>query len=340
MRMTPASAVSSPAISRSVVDLPHPDGPSSTLSVPGSKRERHVVDGAHLAAGGRPVLADVVEGDRGHAFLPCAGTTRMRRRGSAEQRGQRRAGIGRAHERLADQERVHAVPAHARDVALRDDAALGDDQPVGRHARQQVERRVAATRLKLRRLRLLMPMSGVGSAQRALELGARRAPRPARPCRVARAAPRAPPAARRRARATMSRMQSAPSARDSATWYASTMKSLRSTGSAHAARAATRSSAAPWKNSRVGQHRQARRAVRARSDAAMAARVEVCAQHALARARLLDLGDDRRLARRDLRAQRRRRSRAAAASRAPRASTSASGRATCAASTSLRLRRR
>ena len=36
IRMRPWSASSSPAISRSVVDLPQPDGPSSTLSVPGS----------------------------------------------------------------------------------------------------------------------------------------------------------------------------------------------------------------------------------------------------------------------------------------------------------------
>ena len=46
----------------------------------------------------------------------------------------------------------------------------------------------------------------------------------------------------------MSRIASAPSARDSATWYSSTMNSLRRAGSEHAARAATRYSASPWKN--------------------------------------------------------------------------------------------
>ena len=40
--------------------------------------------------------------------------------------------------------------------------------------------------------------------------------------------------------ATISRMQSAPSARDSKTWYGSITKSLRSTGSVQAARAARR----------------------------------------------------------------------------------------------------
>src|SRR3712207_4733247 len=36
MEMTPAVAVSRPAIRRSVVDLPQPDGPSSARSPPGS----------------------------------------------------------------------------------------------------------------------------------------------------------------------------------------------------------------------------------------------------------------------------------------------------------------
>jgi hypothetical protein len=34
--MRPASGVSSPAIRRSVVDFPQPEGPSRTLSVPGA----------------------------------------------------------------------------------------------------------------------------------------------------------------------------------------------------------------------------------------------------------------------------------------------------------------
>jgi hypothetical protein len=43
-------------------------------------------------------------------------------------------------------------------------------------------------------------------------------------------------------------MQSSPSARDSNTWYGSITKSLRSTGSGQAARAARRWSGDPWKN--------------------------------------------------------------------------------------------
>ena len=34
MRTRPALTLSSPAINRNVVDFPHPDGPSSTASVP------------------------------------------------------------------------------------------------------------------------------------------------------------------------------------------------------------------------------------------------------------------------------------------------------------------
>ena len=45
------------------------------------------------------------------------------------------------------------------------------EQPVGGHARQQVERGLERDS-KVRRLRLLMPMSGVFERERALELGA------------------------------------------------------------------------------------------------------------------------------------------------------------------------
>ena len=107
------------------------------------EREREPVDGAHLAVGGRPVLADVLGGDGRHDELPgrrdvlwlrradaggrapaigvrrvetaahdSTAARRPRRSrsataaASAEQRRERRAGVGRAHERLADEERV------------------------------------------------------------------------------------------------------------------------------------------------------------------------------------------------------------------------------------------
>ena len=47
--------------------------------------------------------------------------------------------------------------------------------------------------------------------------------------------------------ARINKMQSAPSARASATWYGSKIKSLRNTGSVTAARAATRCWSQPWK---------------------------------------------------------------------------------------------
>ena len=82
------------------------------------------------------------------------------------------------------------------------------------------------------------------------------------------------------------------------------MKSLRITGSAQAARAAPQVVGVALEELHVGQHRQAGRAVLrvARGDRG---RVEVLAQHALARAGLLDLGDDGGVAARHLRAHRR-----------------------------------
>ena len=64
------------------------------------ERERDAVDGAHLAVGGRPVLADVLDGDGRHADVLQAYPN------SAVSAA---PGIGRAHERLADQERMDAA---------------------------------------------------------------------------------------------------------------------------------------------------------------------------------------------------------------------------------------
>ena len=51
---------------RSVVDLPQPDGPSSTLSVPASNANETSSTARTGPVGGRPVLADVLSGDRRH----------------------------------------------------------------------------------------------------------------------------------------------------------------------------------------------------------------------------------------------------------------------------------
>ena len=70
------------------------------------------------------------------------------------------------------------------------------------------------------------------------------------------------------------------------------MKSLRSAGSAVAARAAVRNSGLALERRRVGQHRQAGRAA-GLIGARQRGRIEVGADQALRRARLLDLGDQR-----------------------------------------------
>ena len=70
------------------------------------------------------------------------------------------------------------------------------------------------------------------------------------------------------------------------------MKSLRSTGSAVAARAAVEKFRRALERRRVGQHREAGRAARL-VGARQRRRIEVGADQALRRARLLDLGDQR-----------------------------------------------
>jgi hypothetical protein len=50
---------SSPAIMRSRVDLPQPDGPSSTTNSPSAMSMRHAVDDLGATIG----LADILDGD-------------------------------------------------------------------------------------------------------------------------------------------------------------------------------------------------------------------------------------------------------------------------------------
>ena len=57
------SALSSPAIMRSVVDLPQPEGPSRTTSAPDAVAKLALVDRLRRA----PVLADALETQRAHA---------------------------------------------------------------------------------------------------------------------------------------------------------------------------------------------------------------------------------------------------------------------------------
>ena len=62
---------------RSVVDLPQPEGPSSTMNSPSRDGERHVVDGGLV----RPLvaLAELVERDDGHRVPVRFVTYRPRR---------------------------------------------------------------------------------------------------------------------------------------------------------------------------------------------------------------------------------------------------------------------
>ncbi len=114
----PPSACSRPAMRRSVVDLPQPDGPSSTLSVPSSKaNERPSTARTSPSAVVQCLLrfSATMADTRSPSAMPRAPRQRIIApderapgRRSGEQPCQRGAGIRRAHERLADQEGVHA----------------------------------------------------------------------------------------------------------------------------------------------------------------------------------------------------------------------------------------
>src|SRR6476659_915438 len=101
--MRPPSLASRPAIRRSVVDLPQPDGPSSTLSVPASNANE-TSSTARTAA--PPVVQTLLTFSAAIADIRKGVRRRAAKRSIAEQRAKRRAGIGRAHERFADEKRV------------------------------------------------------------------------------------------------------------------------------------------------------------------------------------------------------------------------------------------
>ena len=63
----PVVGSSSPAIIRSTVDLPQPDGPSSTMNSPSFDVEIDVVDGDCAVLEN---LGDILERDGGHRHLP------------------------------------------------------------------------------------------------------------------------------------------------------------------------------------------------------------------------------------------------------------------------------
>ena len=67
-RISPADGSTKPAISRSVVVLPQPDGPSRQTSWPCSIVQRHVVDDGD----GAVALGQTAQLDRRHALPPIA----------------------------------------------------------------------------------------------------------------------------------------------------------------------------------------------------------------------------------------------------------------------------
>ena len=132
--------------------------------------------------------------------------------------------------------------------------------------------------------------------QRRPRARARRGSRPARRGRARRRARGGRPARRRSSAAAISSTQSAPMSRASTTSKGETVKSLRRTGSEHAARAAWRSATEPPKNS-TSVSTDRHDAPPASYVAGHRRRVEVGVEVALRRRAALDLADDREVRR-------------------------------------------
>src|SRR5215470_10692813 len=147
---------------RNVVDLPQPEGPSSTLSVPSSSAKDSpstartcpaavvqclAMFSTAIAATAPPVAPPCIPAtpagndNKRTGSLTCSlGRARSAKTGLRKQGGEGRARVGRTHESLADQKGVHAVRPQSRHVRGRGNAAFGNDDSVRRDARQEIQR--------------------------------------------------------------------------------------------------------------------------------------------------------------------------------------------------------
>ena len=160
MRIVPDVGSSSPAIIRSVVVLPHPDGPSSVTSVPAAIDERDAIDGRHVAV----ALGDVAELDRGGFHrgavhvTPCAAELRDSGYGCRAQRRRRRPSrrsptsiwmiqIATEHQHdqhraVRDRDAVVAVDDAIDDVGRRPFVLRGHEEDHRRHRRHRADEAV------------------------------------------------------------------------------------------------------------------------------------------------------------------------------------------------------
>ncbi len=189
--------------------------------------------------------------------MRTASMPRRRRRRPASRH--RRLDIRRAHQRLADQHRVDAGRRQLGELLRAAEAGLGDDgrRRPGSPASSSNVRRTSTSSVV--RSRLLMPMisapaaTATSSSAPSWTSTSDGQAQPLAPARAAR------PASAGSSAATISRIASAPAASASSTCNASTMKSLRSSGSELAARARRRSSSEPPNLCRLGEDRERRR---------------------------------------------------------------------------------
>ena len=264
--------------------------------LPGPRRSRASVQpGSTAAQAGGSVANAAAELARPHATRPASAAPGSSARMNAS----------------PTRKALHAGRAHAPTSAAREDAALGDDEAPGRHSRQQLERR-------LERDLEGAQVAVVDADQRRPQGAARARARAASCTSTSTAMPSACAIASKsrisassrhggdqqdRVGAHRARLEHLPGVDDEV---------LAQHRQRRTPRAPPRDTRRALEELRVGQHAQRRRAVPlvARGDLG---RQEIRAQHALARARLLDLGDHRGAAGGDLARAARRRSRARAA---------------------------
>ena len=113
MRMRPPSACSSPAMSRSVVDLPQPDGPEQHVERARSSANDSRSTARTWPSRGRPVLADVFGDDGRHR---SAARRRAQAHGRCRRAAARASGCGCARTSACE---IGATPPRARPAKAR-----------------------------------------------------------------------------------------------------------------------------------------------------------------------------------------------------------------------------
>ena len=241
------------------------------------------------------------QGPAGGLLMSARGACRAAaRRHQAKSAAERRPRIRRAHERLADEKRLDAARAQRGHVRRREDAALGHDELAGGNRRQEPERG-RERHVERAQIAVVDADERRGEQERALELRAVVDLGQHRHAELARAGfERREPRIGERRHDQQDRVGADRARLRHLILVDDEILAQHRQRARRARRGEVGGIALEVRA--VGQHRQARGAASlvARRDRG---RIEIGAQHAAARARLLDLRDDGRTTGRDLRAQ-------------------------------------